>query len=116
MKKLIFSFCCVFFVLIFIWSIMGFIQHGFDINEKHLDFKRTISQLMDTLDYDLSDVTESIKSFGEISTFDGDPIAKIGLFLETIFIKPITLGLDMLKLLFNFILAVFNFIFNPVFI
>ena len=86
------------------------------ITEKHLSFKQTIGNLIDVFDFKLEEVTESLESFTEIATFEGNPIEKIGVWLETLIIKPINLGLSIIDLFISFILAIFGFVFNPVFI
>ena len=116
MKKLVFSFCSIFFVMIFIWTIMGFIKYGSDISTKHLDFKSTISGVIEVFDFKLEELTKSLESFTEISKFEGDPIEKLGVWLETLIIKPINLGLSILDLIVSFILAIFQFVFNPKFV
>ena len=116
MKKLVFNFCSVFFIIIFIWTIMGFLKYGSDLTNKHLDFKNTIGGVIEVFDFKLEELTENLESFAEISTFEGDPIEKLGVWLETLIIKPINLGLSLLDLIVSFILAIFQFVFNPKFI
>lgn len=116
MKKLAFSFFASFFVIIFIWFIMGYIQHGEKIFDMHLDFKSSLSSLTNIFEFHVSDYLDALESWTELTRFEGSFLDGIGLFFDSLIVEPINLLFDTLDLFVGSIVGIFKFIFYPKFI
>lgn len=119
MKKLIISFLFTFVLIIFIWTIMGYVQYGDELFTKHLDFKRSIENITEVFQFSVGDLLDSLEPLRELAAFDAkdyDFFETLELFFNSLVTVPVNVAIDVIGLLLDTIFAIFKFLFMPKFI
>ena len=115
MKKLLFCFFSTFFVIMFIWFVMGVIEYGDDIVNYHFDFKHTLQNFTDVLDISLNDIVSTMESFYKIFITPPASAGDIFTRLFNLLYLPFELLFKLGKLFVEIILSIFRFVFEPKF-